>query len=53
MTTDWLNMSFMWHVEVFNKSEQLQVRRRVVNDDFVGLKGIFAALASIYLSLTK
>jgi len=43
-------MSFMSHVnfKVFHKSEVRQVpqvRRQVANDDFMGLKRIFAVLA--------
>ena len=34
---------FIWHVQVFHKSEELQIQR-VFNDDFTGLKRIFAAL---------
>jgi len=31
--TDSLTMPFMSHVKVFHKSEELQVRRRLVNDN--------------------
>ena len=36
---DWLTMRFMSHVQVFPKSEALQVPR-FLNDDFLGLKRI-------------
>jgi len=37
------------YVQAFLKSEELQVQR-VFNDDFMGLKRIFAALVIIYLT---